>query len=151
MPVRLGPHAGRSRHRAKEKQRKTEKTQVERRARMGIDGGDYSRSGKRGIGFGSHVCRAGFLCETARGDFRVGDSIENGARQSRAPLRAVARTRASAERPVSLDGASAEAASTSAKPTTTLQKNKPPAHINVSIPDPRLLLRRLKPSRLASG
>src|SRR6266704_1974599 len=72
---------------------------------MGIDGGDYSRSGKRGIGFGSHVCRAGFLCETARGDFRFGDSIENGARQSRAPLRAMARTRANTERLDSLDDA----------------------------------------------
>src|SRR6184192_844705 len=89
---------------------------------MGVDGGDYSLRGKRSVGFGGDVCRAGFLCETARGDFRVGDSIENGARQSRAPLRAVARTRASAERPVSLDGASAEAASTSAKPTTTLKR-----------------------------
>src|SRR5437868_15224871 len=70
---------------------------------MGVDGGDYSRGGKRGVGFGGDVCRAGFLCETARGDFRFGDSIENGARQSRAPLRAVARTRAPAERPVSLE------------------------------------------------
>ena len=72
---------------------------------MGIDGNEHSRRGKQGIGFGSHVCRAGFLCETARGNFRVGDSIENGARQSRASLRAVAGTRASAERPVSLDSA----------------------------------------------
>ncbi len=55
--------------------------------------------GKRSVGFGGHVCRAGFLCETALGDFRVGDAIENGTRQSRAPLRAVARTRAPAERP----------------------------------------------------
>src|SRR2546423_11785729 len=70
---------------------------------MGIDGGEYSRGGKRGVGFGGHVCRAGFLCETALGDFRFGDAIENGPRQSRAPLRAVARTRAPAERPVSLD------------------------------------------------
>src|SRR5436309_7409204 len=70
---------------------------------MGIDGGDYSRGGKRGVGFGGHLCRAGFLCETAFGDFRVGDAIENGTRQSRAPLRAVAGTRAPAERPVSLD------------------------------------------------
>src|SRR5439155_489296 len=70
---------------------------------MGIDGDDYSRGGKRGVGFGGHVCRAGFLCETALGDFRVGDAIKNGTRQSRAPLRAVARTRAPAERPVSLD------------------------------------------------
>ena len=29
--------------------------------------------------FGSHVCRAGFLRETARGNFRFGDAIENGA------------------------------------------------------------------------
>src|SRR5205809_7995328 len=70
---------------------------------MGIDGGDYSRGGKRGVGFGGHLCRAGFLCETALGDFRVGDAIKNGTRQSRAPLRAVAGTRAPAERPVSLD------------------------------------------------
>src|SRR5436305_13054838 len=70
---------------------------------MGVDGGDYSLRGKRSVGFGSHVCRAGFLCEIARGDFRFGDSIKNGTRQSRAPLRAVARTRAPAERPVSLD------------------------------------------------
>src|SRR4029077_974801 len=40
---RFRPRAGRSRRRAKEKQRKTEKAQVEGRARMGIDGGDYSR------------------------------------------------------------------------------------------------------------
>src|SRR6266403_3721152 len=70
---------------------------------MGVDGGDYSLRGKRSVGFGGDVCRAGFLCETARGDFRFGDSIENGTRQGRAPLRAVARTRAPAERPVSLD------------------------------------------------
>src|SRR5437588_11236590 len=70
---------------------------------MGIDGGEYSRGGKRGVGFGGHVCRAGFLCESALGDFRVGDAIENGTRQSRAPLRAVAGTRAPAERPGSLD------------------------------------------------
>ena len=70
---------------------------------MGVDGGEYSLCRKRGVGFGGHVCRAGFLYETARGDFRVGDSIENSARQSRAPLRAMARTRALAERPVSLD------------------------------------------------
>src|SRR5438046_5451818 len=70
---------------------------------MAIDGGEYSRGGKRGVGFGGHVCRARFLCKTALGDFRVGDTIENGTRQSRAPLRAVARTRAPAERPVSLD------------------------------------------------
>src|SRR6266478_8610464 len=89
---------------------------------MGIDGSEYPLCRNRGIGSGGHVCRAGFLCKTAFGDFRVGDAIENGTRQSRAPLRAVARTRASAERPVSLDGASAEAASTSAKPTTTLKR-----------------------------
>src|SRR5205807_9446061 len=89
---------------------------------MGVDGGEYSRGRKRGVGSGGHVCRAGFLCETALGDFRVGDAIENGTRQSRAPLRAVARTRNPAERSVSLDGASAEAASTSAKPTTTLKR-----------------------------
>src|SRR5207248_3490603 len=70
---------------------------------MGVDGGEYSICGKRGVGSGGHVCRAGFLCETALGDFRVGDAIENGTRQSRAPVRAVARTRAPAERPVSLD------------------------------------------------
>src|SRR6266581_2619946 len=70
---------------------------------MGVDGGEYSLCRKRGVGFGGHICRAGFLCETALGDFRVGDAIENGTRQSRAPLRAVARTRAPAERPVSLD------------------------------------------------
>src|SRR5436190_18191242 len=70
---------------------------------MGVNGDDYSRGGKRSFGFGGYVCRAGFLCETALGDFRVGDAIENGTRQSRAPLRAVARTRAPAERPVSLD------------------------------------------------
>src|SRR5439155_11333344 len=70
---------------------------------MGVDGGDYSLCRKRRVGFGGHVCRAGFLCETALGDFRVGDAIKNGTRQSRAPLRAVARTRAPAERPVSLD------------------------------------------------
>src|SRR5213596_2435508 len=70
---------------------------------MGIDGSEYSVCGKRGVGFGGHVCRAGFLCETAFGDFRVGDTIENGTRQSRASLRAVAGTRAPAERPVSLD------------------------------------------------
>src|SRR5438874_13776374 len=70
---------------------------------MGIDGGEYSRGGKRGVSFGGHICRAGFLCETALGDFPVGDAIENGTRQSRAPLRAVAGTRNPAERPVSLD------------------------------------------------
>src|SRR5205823_6244751 len=70
---------------------------------MGVDGGEYSLCRKRGVGFGGHVCRAGFLCETALGDFRVGDAIKNGTRQSRAPLRAVARTGAPAERPVSLD------------------------------------------------
>src|SRR5258705_1712444 len=70
---------------------------------MGVDGGEYSLCRKRGVGFGGHVCRAGFLCETALGDFRVRDAIENGTRQSRAPLRAVARTRAPAERPVFLD------------------------------------------------
>src|SRR6266480_384408 len=89
---------------------------------MGVDGGEYSLCRKRGVGFGGHVCRAGFLCETAFGDFRFGDAIENGTRQSRAPLRAVARTRNPAECSVSLDGASAEAASTSAKPTTTLKR-----------------------------
>src|SRR2546430_17316416 len=70
---------------------------------MGVDGGEYSLCRKRGVRFGGHVCRAGFLCETALRDFRVGDAIENGTRQSRAPLRAVAGTRASAERPASLD------------------------------------------------
>src|SRR5213078_2318791 len=70
---------------------------------MGVDGGESSLCRKRGVGFGGHVCRAGFLCETALGDFRVGDAIKNGTRQSRAPLRAVAGTRALAERPVSLD------------------------------------------------
>ena len=100
------PHAGRSRRRAKEKQRKTAEAQMEGRARMGIDGSEYSVCGKRGIGFGGHVCRTGFLCKTARGNFRVGDAIENGTRQSRAPLRAVAGTRAPAKRPVSLDFAS---------------------------------------------
>src|SRR5438445_11826465 len=64
---------------------------------MGVDGGDYSLRGKRSVGFGGDVCLAGFLCETARGDFRFGDSIENGARQSRASLRALARTRAAAK------------------------------------------------------
>src|SRR6478672_9124789 len=73
---------------------------------MGVDGGEYSLCRKRGVGFGGRVCRAGFLCETALGDFRVGDAIENGTRQSRASLRAVAGTRAPAERPVSLDFAS---------------------------------------------
>src|SRR5438477_11912095 len=73
---------------------------------MGVDGGEYSLCRKQGVGFGGHVCRAGFLCETAFGDFRVGDAIENGTLQSRAPLRAVAGTRAPAERPVSLDLAS---------------------------------------------
>src|SRR6478672_12209473 len=70
---------------------------------MGVDGVEYSLCRKRGVEVGGHVCRAGFLCETALGDFRVGDPIENGTRQSRAPLRAVARTRAPAERPVSLN------------------------------------------------
>src|SRR5205823_3382488 len=70
---------------------------------MGVDGGEYSLCRKRGLGFGSHICRAGFLCETALGDFRVRDAIKNGTRQSRAPLRAVAGTRGPAERPVSLD------------------------------------------------
>src|SRR5205823_10357546 len=70
---------------------------------MGVDGGEYSLCRKRGLGFGSYICRAGFLCETALGDFRVGDAIKNGTRQSRAPLRAVAGTRAPAERHVSLD------------------------------------------------
>src|SRR2546423_13314057 len=70
---------------------------------MGVDGGEYSLCRKRGVRFGDHVCRAGFLCETALRDFRVGDAIENGTRQSRAPLRAVAGTRAPAERPVFLD------------------------------------------------
>src|SRR5438552_9347984 len=70
---------------------------------MGVDGGDYSLRGKRSVGFGGDVCRAGFLCETARGDFRFGGSIKNGARQGRAPLRAVARTRTPAECPVSLE------------------------------------------------
>src|SRR5438045_9181425 len=100
--ARFKPRAGRSRRQAKEKQRKTEKTEVERRAGMGIDGGEYSLSGKRGIGFGGDVCRAGFLCEAARGDFRFGDSIKNGARQGRAHLRAVARTRTPAQCPVCL-------------------------------------------------
>src|ERR1043166_5766533 len=68
-----------------------------------ISGRHSYTGGKGSFGFGSHVCRAGFLCETALGDFRVGDAIENGTRQSRAPLRAVAGTRAPAERPVSLD------------------------------------------------
>jgi hypothetical protein len=49
-----------------------------------------------------------FLCETARGNFRFRDSIKNGARQSRAPLRALARTRAPAERTIALDKASVE-------------------------------------------
>src|SRR5438046_3844996 len=70
---------------------------------MGVDGGEYSLCRKPGVGFGGHVCRAEFLCETALGDFRVGEPIKNGTRQSRAPLRAVAGTRAPAERPVSLD------------------------------------------------
>src|SRR5213595_3628215 len=70
---------------------------------MGIDGSEYPLCRNRGIGSGGHVCRAGFLCKTALGDFRVGDAIKNGTRQSRAPLRAVAGTRAPAERPVSLD------------------------------------------------
>src|SRR6266566_5539721 len=70
---------------------------------MGIDGSEYSVRGKRGVGVRGHICRAGFLCETALRDFRFGDAIENGTRQSRAPLRAVARTRAPAERPVFLD------------------------------------------------
>src|SRR5438874_13767884 len=70
---------------------------------MGIDGSEYPLCRNRGIGSGGHVCRAGFLCETAFGDFRVGDAIENGTLQSRAPLRAVAGTRAPAERPVFLD------------------------------------------------
>src|SRR5882724_7072845 len=70
---------------------------------MGVDGGEYSLCRKQGVGFGGHVCRARFLCETALGNFRVGDAIENGTRQSRVPLRAVARTRAPEERPVSLD------------------------------------------------
>ena len=38
-----------------------------------------------------------------RGNFRFGDSIKNGTRQRRAPLRALARTRAAAERSVSLN------------------------------------------------
>src|SRR6266700_4504704 len=70
---------------------------------MGIDGSEYPLCRNRGIGSGGHVCRAGFLCKTAVEDVRVGDAIENGTRQSRAPLRAVAGTRAPAERPVSLD------------------------------------------------
>src|SRR5438552_1521905 len=88
---------------------------------MGVDGGEYSRGGKRGIEFGGRVCRAGFLCETARGDFRVGNSAENGARQSRAPLRALARTRAPAERPVSVDecGSGLSAAILDASPART--------------------------------
>ena len=94
-----GSHRPRSRRRAKEKQRETEQAQMERRARMGIDGSEHSRRGKRSIRFGSHVCRAGFLCETARRNFRFGNSIENGARQSRPPLRALARTRAPPKRP----------------------------------------------------
>src|SRR5437773_2678384 len=65
---------------------------------MGVDGGEYSLCRKPGVGFGGHVYRAGFLCETALGDFRVGDAIKNGTRQSRAPLRAVAGTRALANR-----------------------------------------------------
>src|SRR6476660_10083748 len=73
---------------------------------MGVDGVEYSLCRKRGVEVGGHFCRAGFLCETALGNFRVGDAIENGTRQSRAPLRTVARTRAPAERPVSLDFAS---------------------------------------------
>src|SRR4029079_1560496 len=75
---------------------------MERRTRMGIDGSEHPRRRKRGIGSGGHVCRAGFLCETAVGDFRIGDAIKIGTRQSRAPLRTVAGTRAPAERPVSL-------------------------------------------------
>src|SRR6266404_8588701 len=59
---------------------------------MGVDGGEYSLCRKRSVAFGGHICRAGFLCETARGDFRFGNSIENSARQSRPPLRALART-----------------------------------------------------------
>src|SRR6476646_1682476 len=73
---------------------------------MGVDGVEYSLCRKRGVEVGGHVCRAEFLRETALGDFRVGDAIENGARQSRAPLRAMAGTRAPAEGPVSLDFAS---------------------------------------------
>ncbi len=98
----IHPAPAGSRRRANEKQRQTAEAEVERRTRMGIDGGEHSRCRKRGVGSGGHVCRAGFLCETALGDFRVGDAIENRTRQSRAPLRAVAGTRAPAERPVSL-------------------------------------------------
>ena len=95
---RFKTRSGRSRHRAKKKQRKTEKAQVEGRARMGIDGSEYSRCGTGSIRFGSHLRRAGFLQETARRNFRFGNSIENRARQSRAALRALARARASAKR-----------------------------------------------------
>src|SRR4051812_41049717 len=70
---------------------------------MGVDGGEYSLCRKRGVEVGGHVCRAGFLCETARGNFRVGNTIKNRTRQSRAPLCTVAGTRAAAERPVFLD------------------------------------------------
>src|SRR4029079_9047886 len=70
---------------------------------MGVDGSEHPRGRKRGVGFGSHVCRAGFLCETALGNFRIGDAIKIGTRQSRAPLRTVAGTRAPAEGLSSLD------------------------------------------------
>src|SRR5689334_13086246 len=70
---------------------------------MGIDGSEHSRGRKCGVAFGGHVCCTGFLFETARGNFRLGNTIKNGTRQSRAPLRAVAGTRAPAERIVSLD------------------------------------------------
>src|SRR5438045_490808 len=58
---------------------------------------------KRSFPFRGRVCRAGFLCETARGDFRFGDSIKKRKRQSRAPLRALERTRAYTERLISLE------------------------------------------------
>src|SRR5215211_1832770 len=70
---------------------------------MGLDGGEYSLCGKGGVEFGGHVCRVGFLLETPLGNFRARDAIKNGTRQSRAPLRALAGTRAPAKRPVSLE------------------------------------------------
>src|SRR5207302_2278818 len=70
---------------------------------MGVEEGDHSLSRKLGVGIGSHICCDRFLCETARGDFRFRDSTENRARQSRAPLRALARARTPAELPVALD------------------------------------------------
>src|SRR5438874_9723830 len=116
---------------------------------MGIDGSEYPLCRNRGIGSGGHVCRAGFLCKTAFGDFRVGDAIENGTRQSRAPLRAVAGTRAPAERPVSLDLAAKRC---SGGCVSRRGENQEPAAVGaVVVPESRDEMPSLPPARCCNG